>query len=165
MLDITDTTPAGADQPQSQGTTSRRMLALGGMATAIAGLMTVMPIDPATAANANDDGSDLVLIQLCSRVVAVRRDQGALQARMFDLQPDDLVHDVTFNHILALDDEAKQLAGQIAKLPARTQLGVQARAAAVHALLPMDFGVEDLVPIDWHKGMLDALLRDVMGRA
>ena len=165
MLNTTDTTPAGADQQQTHGATTRRTLALGGMATAVAGLMGVMPIDPPTAANANEDGSDLVLIQLSARIVAIRRDRGALQAWMFDLLPADPVYDTTFNRILALDAEADRLAGQIAKLPARTQLGIQARAAAVHAMQPMDFGIDDLVPIDWHKGMLDALLRDVMGRA
>ncbi len=161
----TDTTTASADQPQSRGAPSRRTLALGGMTTAIAGLMSVMPVDTAAAANANEDGSDLVLIQLSARVVAVRRDRSGFQARMFDLLPADPVHDTTFNRILALDAKTDRLAGQIAKLPARTQLGVQARAAAVHALLPMDFGIDDLVPINWHGGMLDALLRDVMGRA
>lgn len=165
MLTNNNTTPASADQPQSHGSTSRRTPALGGMATAIAGLMSVMPVDPAAAANANEDGSDLVLIQISARVVAVRRDRSALQARMFDLLPADPIHDTTFNRILALNAEADRLARQIAKLPARTQLGVQARAAAVHALMPMDFGIDDLVPIDWHHGMLDALLRDVMGRA
>ena len=165
MLNTTDTTRPGADQQQSHGTIARRTLALGGMATAIAGLMDVMPIDPAAAANANEDISDLVLIQLSACIVAIRRDRSALQARMYDLLPVDPVHDTTFNAILTLDDEADRLAGQVAKMPARTQLGIQARAAAVHAMQPMDFGIDDLVPIDWHRGMLDALLRDVMGRA
>lgn len=165
MLDNTASTFAVVDQPQLQGGTSRRTLALGGMASAIAGLMAAMPINQAAAANANTGGSDLALIQLSAALVAARRDRAALQARMFNLLPGDPVHDRTFDRIVALDTEADRLAGQIAKLPARTREGVQARATAVHALLPMDFGVADLVPVDWHKGMLNALLRDVMGRA
>ncbi len=165
MLDTTNNTPSVADQPQSPGITTRRTLALGGMATAIAGLMGVMPIDPATAANANEDGSDLVLIQFCSRIVAARKEQSSLQQIMYDLLPADPLHDSTFSRIQVLDARADKLARQVAKLPARTLLGIQARAAAVHAMQPIDFDIRDWAPLDWHQGMLDALLRDVMGRA
>ena len=169
MLDSTDTTTSGADQRQSRSTTSRRMLALSGMATAIASLMGVMPIEPAAAANANAnsdaDGSDLVLIQLCARIVAARKEQSSLQAVMYDLLPVDPAHDMTFSRIQVLSGRADKLARQVAKLPARTPSGIQARAAAVHAMQPIDFDINDWAPLDWHQGMLDALLRDVMGRA
>ncbi len=167
MLDTSDNTPACADQPQSHGTTGRRMLALGGMATAIAGLMGVMLIDPAVAANANADadGSDLVLVQLCARIVTDCSQQAALQTWMYGLLPDDDDYDMVSRRILELDDETRQLAVRVGKLPAHTAEGIQARAAAIKALMPVDFDLADWVPINWHGGMLDALLRDLTREA
>jgi hypothetical protein len=30
--------------------------------------------------------------------------------------------------------------------------------------MPVDHAISDCIPIDWHKGVLDALLRDLSGR-
>jgi hypothetical protein len=59
----------------------------------------------------------------------------------------------------------RRLAKRIAKLPAHTTAGIRARAAAVQAAMPIDHGIDDNIPIGWHHGMLDALLRDLSGRA
>ena len=80
---------------------------------------------------------------------------------MFDRLPDDPDYDMVSRRIQELHDEANQLAGRVAELQARTAEGVQARAAAIKALMPMDYDIEDMVPIDWHQGMLNALLRDL----
>lgn len=167
MLNSTDTTPAAVDQPQSHGVTSRRTLALGGMAAVITGLVATPSIELPAPANtdASVDSIDLALIQLCDRIVAVRGEQDRFQEVMYDLMPGTPDHDPTWHRIWALNDRAYVLAEQIGRLPARTVAGVQARAAAVQVMMPVDHGDEQDVPINWHRGMLDALLLDVMGRA
>ena len=167
MLNITDTTLPGVDQPQSPGTT-QRTLAFGGVTAVIAGLVAAPSIEFPTHAssNANVDTIDLALIQLCDSIVAVREEETRLQEVMYDLIPDTPDHDPTFDRIVVLGGRASVLAEQIGRLPpACTIAGIQARAAAVQAMMPVDHGDEQNVPINWHRGMLDALLRDVMGRA
>ena len=142
------------------------MLALGGVASAIAGLVTPSPATPAGAAAVGlDEGPDQVLMQLCGWIVADCKQQAALQIWMFDLRPDDPDYDMVSRRIQELDDEARQLAERIGKLPACTPEGIRARAAAIKALMPEDFEIGDLVPIDWHGGMLNALLLDLLGSA
>lgn len=168
MLNTTDTTFPGTDQHQSPGATRRRTLALGGLASAIAGLVTLSSATPAIAGAellTTDDDPDLELKQLCARIVSDCKQQSILQEQMYDLVPYDPDYDRILSRIQELDDEARQLAERVGKLPAHTPEGIQARAAAIKALLPTDFEIGDLVPIDWHRGMLDALLRDVVGRA
>lgn len=165
MLNVNDNTKAGADQSQSHGAT-RRTLALGGIAAAVAGLIAVPSIAlVATDITANVESIDLVLIQLCAQIVAGCKQQAALQEWMFDLLPDDDDYDMVSRRILELDDETRHLAVRVGKLPARTTEGIQARAAAIKAMMPVDFDLADWVPINWHRGMLDALLRDLAGRA
>lgn len=166
MLNTTDTTSPGTDQHQSPVATRRRTFALGSMASAVAALVTLSPTTPvAAAAVVPDEGPDQVLVRLCGWIVADCKQQAVLQTWMFDLRPDDPDYDMVSRRIQELDDEARQLAERVGKLPARTPEGIQARAAAIKALMPVDFEIDDLVPINWHQGMLDALLRDVMGRA
>lgn len=166
MLDTNHNTKAAADQPQLHGAT-RRMLAFGGIATAVSGLIAASSIAPAAAADdyENVESIDAALIQLCTRIVADCRQQAALQEWMFDLLPDDDDYDVVSRRIQDLDDETRHLAARVGKLPARTAEGIQARAAAIMAMMPVDFGLADWVPINWHAGMLDALLCDLTGRA
>lgn len=165
MLDSTNTTNLGANQPQSRGGAGRRTLALGGMATIVAGFAAVPSIEFPAPANtdANVGSIDLVLIQLCDRIVAVRGEQDQLQQVMYDLLPDNPEHDPSWHRIRALDARANVLAEQIGRLPARTMAGVQARAAALKVMMPVDYedDCETNVPINWHCGMLDALLRDL----
>lgn len=165
MLTTSDTTTPGADLSQSQGASTRRTLALGGMAAVITGLAAAPSIEFSTPANtnANVDSIDLVLMHLCNSIVAVRGEQDRLQEIMYDLMPDTPDHDPTWHRIRALDVRAYQLAEQIGRLPARTTAGVQARASAIRAMMPVDYedDCETRVPINWHRGMLDALLRDL----
>lgn len=165
MLNTVDTTPESADQPQSRGAPSRRTLALGGMVAIVAGIVAVPSIEFLVPANtdANVDSIDQALIQLSDRIVAVRGKQDQLQELLYDLLPDNPDHDPTWHRVRELNDRAHTLAERIGRLPARTTAGVQARAAAIKAMMPIDYedDHETQVPIDWHRGMLDALLRDL----
>ena len=62
-------------------------------------------------------------------------------------------------------DLASGLAERIAKTPANTMAGIRARVSAIQEAMPIDYGIGDTIPFDWHHGMLDALFRDLKGSA
>ena len=137
MSDLVHNTPSDVEQPQSHGITSRRVLALGGVVTAVAGLIGVVPTKPAVAGvDLDTDSPDLVLVQLCARIVADRKQQDSLTEQMFDLLPGDSNCDMVERQLYELDDETRQLALLVGELPALTTQGVQARAAAIKAMMP-----------------------------
>jgi hypothetical protein len=103
---------------------------------------------------------DAELIRTCTRAVATSREARALRDATTDLLPGP-----DFNRISSLAqkrrEESSRLAKRIAKMPARTLAGARARASVVSAAMPVDYAIGDTIPIDWHHGMLDALLRDL----
>lgn len=104
--------------------------------------------------------ADADLMRLCRRAVAAYDEERALVNAGADLAPGP-----DFDRIAALaqkqGENANRLAKRIALTPAKTLAGVRARAAVVRAAMPVDHAIGDSIPIDWHKGMLDALLRDM----
>jgi hypothetical protein len=108
---------------------------------------------------------DAELIRACTRAVATSREARAIMIAGTESPPGP-----DFDRISSLAEkrakESRGFAIRIAKMPARTLAGVRARASVVRAIMPVDYAAGDTIPIDWHNGVLDALLRDLdAGRA
>ena len=99
----------------------------------------------------------------CEQAVVAYREASALMNAGADLRPG-----AEFDSIALLaqrrSEEGSRLAKRIAKMPALTFAGVRARASVVQAAMPVDHVISGWITIDWHKGVLDALLRDLSGR-
>jgi hypothetical protein len=103
------------------------------------------------------------LIRLCDKVRVLGLERDALLIRGAPMTPGAQFERV-WSRAKAKTDEAQRLAGAIAKMPAHTFDGVKARASALQAIMPVDYSIGDSIPIDWHRGLLDALLQDIAGR-
>jgi hypothetical protein len=106
---------------------------------------------------------DESLVRLCDKVRVLCLERDALMVRAETVLPG-AQFDRIWSRVMAKTSEAGRLTADIAKMPAHTMSGIRGRAAALQAIMPVDHGIDDSIPIDWHRGLLDALLRDLDGR-
>ena len=102
---------------------------------------------------------DHELIALCQQAVAAFQEARTILEAGTELVGPDFNRNWARANVRAV--LGRRLAKRIAKLPAYTLAGIRARASAVPAAMPIDYGIGDSIPIDWHHGMLDTLLRDL----
>ena len=114
-------------------------------------------------------GADAQLVALSSELVSLERER-RLIGHLYAHTP---VGTPTLWELgarkAAMQADCNRLARQVGQLPtARSPDGVRARAAALRAVQVQDDGDGpdgdgelDLIRIDWHQGLLDALMRDL----
>ena len=103
---------------------------------------------------------DECLIDLCGQIADLAREAEAMGELTLDLRLDDPACEFIFAELQMIRAEMVSTAERVAAMPAHSQAGIRARAAAVRAMMPPD-DIDGLLPLNWHAGLLDALLHEL----
>ena len=96
---------------------------------------------------------DADLIWLCMSLVAARHALDAMFFRASDLWSGyEDIGDIE-SQMAALRLEIRQLSAEISETPAHTMAGMQARGAAIRAVLVLHFGIDNALAVRRHAGV------------